>query len=187
MSVFWTSELVVSEDVKDMSMKQISICDIETARTPLSDIRCKNNILNAESIVDQASSHRGLNPAYERIKMARMYPLSDVGCDSDALNFNVDIFGEMPRHPDPGSADTREVARNLRDDDVKSNDFSPGVDSDISSTLEKITFDNDIDQEDTNHIARAVSQSDDNCQLYTLVNGVTGVYDGTASHEAITS
>ena len=53
-----------------------------------------------------------------------MYPLSGFGFDSDALNFNVDIFGEMPRHPDPGSADAREVARNLRDDDVMSNDSS---------------------------------------------------------------
>ena len=56
--------------------------------------------------------------------MARKYPLSDVGCDSDALNVNIDVVGEMPRHPDPGSADAREVARNPRDDDVMSIDSS---------------------------------------------------------------
>ena len=60
-----TSELVDSEDVKDMSIEQSSICDSEAACTPLSDSHCESNVLNAESIVDQASSHRGLNPSYE--------------------------------------------------------------------------------------------------------------------------
>ena len=32
-----------------------------------------------------------------------------------------------------------------------------------------------------------MSQSDDDCQLYTLVNGVTGVCDGTISLETISS
>ena len=31
--------------------------------------------------------------------------MSDVGCDSDALNVNIDVVGEIPRHPEPGSAD----------------------------------------------------------------------------------
>ena len=43
--------------------------------------------------------------------MARKYPLSDIGCDSDALNVNIDVVGELPRHPKPGSADAREVVR----------------------------------------------------------------------------
>ena len=73
------SELVDSDDVKDMSIEQRSKCDGEAVRTPLSDSRCESNVLNAESIVDQASSHRGLNPSDER-GAARKYPLSDVGC-----------------------------------------------------------------------------------------------------------
>ena len=43
--------------------------------------------------------------------MARKYPLSDVGYDSDALNVNIDVVSEIPRHPKPGLADAREVAR----------------------------------------------------------------------------
>ena len=31
--------------------------------------------------------------------MARINPLSDVGCDSDSLTVATDIVGEMPRHP----------------------------------------------------------------------------------------
>ena len=35
--------------------------------------------------------------------------MSDVGCGSDALNVNIVVVGEIPRHPEPGSADVREV------------------------------------------------------------------------------
>ena len=73
--------------------------------------------MNSESIVDQALIHQGLNPSDER-GVAHKYPLSDVGCDSDALNVNIDVGGEISRHSEPGSADAREVARNPRDDDV---------------------------------------------------------------------
>ena len=41
-----------------------------------------------------------------------MYLLSDFGSDRDALNVNVDVAGEIPRHPKPGPADAREVERN---------------------------------------------------------------------------
>ena len=128
------SELVNSGYVKDMSIEQSSICDSKAARTPLSDSRCESNVLNAGSIVDQASSHRGLNKSDER-GVARKYLLGDVNYDSDALNVNIDVVGELPRHPKPGSADAREVARNPRDDDVMSNDSSSDVNSDISSSL----------------------------------------------------
>ena len=47
---------------------------------------------------------------------------TDVGCDSDALNVNIDVIGEIPKHPEPGSADAREVVRDPRDDDIMSND-----------------------------------------------------------------
>ena len=142
-----------------MSIDQSSICDSEAARTPLSDSRCESNVLNAESTVDQASSHRGLNPSDER-GVARKNPLSDIGCE---LNVNINVAGEIPRHPEPGSEDAREVARNTRDDDVMSNDSSSDVNSDFSSSLEQITFDDSIDQRDTNHTSCAVSQSDDDC------------------------
>ena len=79
------------------------------------------------------------------------------------------------------------MARNPRDDDVMSNDSSPDVNSDVSSGLEQITVDDGTDQSDTNHTSCAVSQSDNNCQLCTLVNGVTGACDGTISLEAIPS
>ena len=65
--------------------------------------------------------------------MARKYPLSEVGCDSDVLNVNIDMAGEIPSHLEPGSANAREVARNPRDDDVMSNDLSSDVNSDVSS------------------------------------------------------
>ena len=69
--------------------------------------------------------------------MARKYPLSDVGFDSDTLNVNIDVAGKITRHPEPGSADAREVARNPRDGDVMSNELSSDVGSDISSSLEQ--------------------------------------------------
>ena len=71
------------------------------------------------------------------------------------------------------------MARNPRDDDVMSNDSSSDVNSDVSSSLEKIKVDDGIDQRDTNHTSCAVSQSDNDYQRYTLVNGVTGACDGT--------
>ena len=76
------SELVDSDDVKDMSIEQRSMCDSEAARSLLSDSCCETNVPNAESIVEQTSSHRGLNPSDEH-GVVRKYPLSDVGCDRD--------------------------------------------------------------------------------------------------------
>ena len=73
------------------------------------------------------------------------------------------------------------MARNPRDDDVIYNDSSSDVDSDVSSGLEQIMFNDGIDQRDTNHTSCAVLQSDVDCQQYTLVNGVTGASDGTIS------
>ena len=79
------------------------------------------------------------------------------------------------------------MARNTRDDEVMSNDLSSNVDRDISSSLEPIKVDDDIDQKDTFHIARARSQRDDDYQLHTLVNEVSGVCEVTVSLEAIPS
>ena len=90
----------------------------KTARTTLSDIRCENDSLNPESIVGQASSRRALDTPDER-GVACMYPLSEVGCSSDALNVNVDVVREILRHPEPVSADAREVACNPHDDEFE--------------------------------------------------------------------
>ena len=59
--------------------------------------------------------------------------MSDVGCDSDELNFNINIVVEISRHPEPGSSDAREVARNPCDDDVMYNGSLSDVNSDVSS------------------------------------------------------
>ena len=48
-----------------------------------------------------------------------------------------------------------------------STEFSLDVDSDISSSLEQIKSDDDIDQKDMNHTSCAVSQSDDDFMLIT--------------------
>ena len=40
------SELVDSDDVKDMNIAQSSICDSEAARNPLSDSCCESNVMN---------------------------------------------------------------------------------------------------------------------------------------------
>ena len=56
-----------------------------------------------------------------------MYPLSDVGCDSDALNVIIDVVGEISRHPEPGSAGAREVAHNPHDNEIESKDSSIDV------------------------------------------------------------
>ena len=68
-----------------------------------------------------------------------------------------------------------------------SNDSSSDVNRDVSSSLKQFTFDDGIDQRDTNHTSCAVSRSDDDCHLYTLVNGVTGACDGTIILKAIPS
>ena len=42
-----------------MNIEKSSLCDIEAARTPLSDSRCESNLMNAESVVDKASIIKG--------------------------------------------------------------------------------------------------------------------------------
>ena len=93
------SELVESDDVKDISREQGSLTVSETARTPLSDTRCDSESLNAESIVGQRLSHQGLCPADER-GVTRKYSLSDVDGDVNALKVISDIVGSLPRHLD---------------------------------------------------------------------------------------
>ena len=65
--------------------------------------------MNAESIDYQASTHLGLYPSNER-RVARMYILSDVGCDRDSQNVYCDIVGEIIRHQEYGITDARGVA-----------------------------------------------------------------------------
>ena len=100
------SELVESDDVKDISREQGSWTVSETARTPLSDTRCDNESLNAESIVGQRPNHQGQCPADER-GVTRKYSLSDVDGDVNVRKVISDIVGNLPRHPN----DACEVAR----------------------------------------------------------------------------
>ena len=44
-------ELVTSDDVNDMSIEQISLFESSTARTPLGDISCANDSLNAKELL----------------------------------------------------------------------------------------------------------------------------------------
>ena len=92
------SELVESDDVKDISREQGSWTVSETARTPLSDTRCDNESLNAGSIVGQRSSHQGLCPADGR-GVASKYSLSDIDGDVNALNIANDIVDNLSKHP----------------------------------------------------------------------------------------
>ena len=59
------SEHVNSDDIKDTSIEQSSLCDNETSRTQFSYIRSGNKVLNAERIADQELSYRGLDPSDE--------------------------------------------------------------------------------------------------------------------------
>ena len=88
------SELVESDEIKDISREQGSLTVSETARTPLSDTRCDSESLNAESIVGQMPSYQGLCPADER-GVTRKYSLSDVDGDVNALNVISDIVGNF--------------------------------------------------------------------------------------------
>ena len=52
--------------------------------------------------------------------------------------------GEIPRHPEPGSADAREVARNPRDEEIESSDSSSDVGGDIGSRVDRFEADKAI-------------------------------------------
>ena len=128
-----------------------------------------------------------------------MYPLSGFGFDSDALNFNYDINGEILRHPDLGSTDAREVARY---GEFKSSDSLSDVGDDIGSNIEQVITDgdNNLEEKDilpfsrcsdstpmdtVNHKAHDMPQSDNGLHPYTLVNEVTGISDGKTDSEDI--
>ena len=68
------------------------------AHTPSIYIRYDYDSLNAESIVDQASSRQGLEESDKRV-LARKFPLLEVGCDRDAKNVDHDIVLKARRHP----------------------------------------------------------------------------------------
>ena len=72
----------------------------------------------------------------------------DVGCDSDALYFNFDIFGKISKHPELGSADAREVACHLRDGEFESSDSSPDIGDEIGCSVEQLKTDDDINPDD---------------------------------------
>ena len=82
-----------------------------------------------------------------------MYPLSDVGCDSNAPNVKCDVVSEISRHPEPGSADARQVARISRDRGFEFHDSSLDVGSDMRSSVEQVMTIDDINQEETSILA----------------------------------
>ena len=97
------SELVDS-DVNDNS---------ETARTPLSDTCCNNELLDANSIDDPRSSHLGCDPL-DIYAVAREHPQIEGGCHStDAGN---GVVSETPR---PQESDVRIVADNSPGDEFE--------------------------------------------------------------------
>ena len=69
--------------------------------------------------------------------MVRKYPLSDVACDSDALNVEHDIVGVIPRHPGLGPNDARVATRKPLVDDMELNNTSSDVDSNIGTCTEQ--------------------------------------------------
>ena len=98
----------------------------EAARTLLSNSRSDNESLNAESIVDLEPDHQRLDPRNER-EVARINPLSDVGCDSGSLDVGNDI----------GSGTEHNKFANLVSD-VGYHSDSLDVCDDISSRIECI-------------------------------------------------
>ena len=56
-------ELVASDDINDTTVEKRSLSGIETALTPLSDICCDNDLLNAENIANEVLIYRELNPS----------------------------------------------------------------------------------------------------------------------------
>ena len=53
------SELVDSDDVEDMSIEPSSICDRESAHTPLSESCCENNVLSAKALLTKCQVIEG--------------------------------------------------------------------------------------------------------------------------------
>ena len=70
--------------------------------------------------------------------MARQYPLSEVACDSDALNVEYDIVGETPRHPGLGPNDARVATRTPLVDEMELDNSSSDVGGNIGSCTEQL-------------------------------------------------
>ena len=132
-----------------------------------------------------------------------MYLLSDVGCYSDAQNAKYDIVGEIPRHPDLGSADARKVEHNVRDggfsqmkrhrmqmkigirvEQVNTDEYLNVGDTDIRSSSR---YPNSSPMDAVSHETNAISPSDNVVHLDTLFNEMTGTADGKTILDAILS
>nr|CCA27706.1 reverse transcriptase putative [Albugo laibachii Nc14] len=129
------SELITYEDVSNIGPQKNSSIASGTARTPLSDTRCDNESLKAESIVGLVPSHQGLDPANER-GVARVNPLSGVSCNNESLDVIEDIIGETPRHQRRDLSDARGVACNPLGEGLELSSSSPDVGRDIGSGIE---------------------------------------------------
>ena len=105
--------------------------------------------MNAKCIVDQASSHRGLNPWDER-GLARMYPHSEAGYNRDSIPISILLvkYQDIPLDP----ADAHEVARNPRYGELEASDLSSGVGGDIDYRVEQVQTDEYINIRDTEEL-----------------------------------
>ena len=70
--------------------------------------------------------------------MSGKFPLSNVACDSDALNVDHDIVDVTPRHPGLGPNDARVATRKPLVDDMELIKSSSDVDSNIGSCTEQL-------------------------------------------------
>ena len=76
--------------VDESSVEQCSETRSEATCTPLIDTLSDNESLNAASIEGLEPGRRGLDPSDAR-GVARINPLSEVGCNSDSFDVDNDI------------------------------------------------------------------------------------------------
>ena len=137
---------------------------------PSSDIRCDNESLKAEGIVDPESSYHGPSPSDERGE-ARQYSLSDVACNSDALNVDHNIIGVTPRHPGLGPNDARVATRKPLVDDMELDNSSSDNDSHIGSCTKHLKV-NDLGDGKVPDVGSDISSPIERLQVNDLGSSV---------------
>ena len=144
------SELLESDNVKDMSRERSSLTVSETARTPLSDTHCDRESLNAECIVGNVPRHPGLGPNDARLgtrsplvdDMELVNSSSDVGCNIGSRIEQHKVDG----HINLGDCDVSDVGNDIgsRIEQAKAiecinlGDNVPDVGRDIGSCIEQV-------------------------------------------------
>ena len=88
------SEIVISDDVNDVSLEHKISIDSVIARKPLSDTRCDTDLLNAESIADLGP--RNQDPCSTDARgVTTEHPQGEGGCKRASLNVDNDIIGKV--------------------------------------------------------------------------------------------